>query len=139
MCSCGCGKYGLIVQKSLGLIASCNQKRLVKKYQERRKQKVKEGKKAQVPERYYKMVWAMNDPVCFETGVPLYHYHKWHVHHLLHKEDYPELALKTDISVLLSLEMHMQWHQLAKSDREKKMPKTWAKYVEICKKYNIEP
>jgi 5-methylcytosine-specific restriction endonuclease McrA len=127
------------VQKSLGLIAPCNQKRLTKRYQEKRKQKIKQGKKADKNklEDYYRKVWDANDHVCFETDEPLYKFHKWHVHHVLHKEDYPELAFNLDVAVLLSLEKHMLWHDLAPSDRPKKMPKTYSKYLELCKNYNI--
>jgi len=134
-----CGRESLIVQKALCLCQFCNSKRLTKKYAENRKKKVEKGTKASVPDRFYKMVWAMNDHVCYETGEPLYTYHKALVHHVLHKEDYPELALKLDVCVLLTWQAHSNWHTMAKSDRKDKMPKTWAKYLELCKQYNLEP
>lgn len=141
-CSGDCGRDNvLIIQKSLGLCAWCNQKRLTKKYQERRKARIDAGQKADKTklEKYYRQVWDQNEHVCYETAEPLYKFHKWHVHHVLHKEDHPTLAFNLDVSVLLSLEAHMRWHDMAKSDRPVKMPKTWAKYLDLCKQYNVTP
>ena len=141
-CKGDCGKSDvLLVHKSLGLCQFCDMKRKMKKYAEKRKERVKTGEKADKNklQRFYKTVWEKSEPYCYETGERLWRYHSWHVHHVLHKEDYPLLAFNEDICVLLTLEQHMKWHDLAKSDRPRFMPRTWAKYLELCNKYNIEP
>jgi hypothetical protein len=139
-CQGECGREDvLIVQKTLKLCQFCNQKRLTKRYNQKRNLKVKQGEKAKVPESYYKKVWAANPKVCFESGQPLYSYKNWHVHHCLHKEDYPHYALYDDVCVLLSLEYHALWHALAPSDRQRRMPNTHKRYIELCIKYSLEP
>jgi hypothetical protein len=140
-CGCGCGREGLIIHKGLKLISGCYQKHLSKKYAERRRKRVNSGEKADKSKlsSFYKQVWDSQYHVCFETNEPLFTYHKWHVHHVLHKEDYPELAFNKDICVLLTLEQHSTWHQLAKSDRARKMPRTWSRYLQLCETYNLAP
>lgn len=136
-CKGDCGREDvLIVNKSLCLCQWCNQKRLVKRYNENRNKKVKNGTKARVPESFYKKVWNNQPHFCYETGEPLYTYRNWHVHHVLHKEDYPEHALNPDVCVLLSLDVHATWHNLAPSDRPKYMPKTYKRYIELLIKYD---
>lgn len=134
-----CGDWKLIIHKSLHLCFTCNEKRKTKKYAERRKKRVGEGQKADKAAltKFYREVWDRHtEHKCYESGERLWVYRKWHVHHLLHKEDYPELAFNHDICILLSLEQHALWHTISPSDRKLKMPKTYAKYLEILKKYD---
>lgn len=135
-----CGREKLIAHKSLKLCWLCNQVRLSKRYAERRKQKIKDGVKADKSKlnSYYKKIWDLREHRCYESGEPLFKFHKALVHHVLHKEDYPALAFNEDVSVLLTWELHSQWHSMAKSDRPRKMPKTWARYLELLKKYDPE-
>lgn len=135
-----CNEYKLIIQKSLNLCTSCNQKRLTKKYHENRKKKVNNGQKADKTklQSFYREVWDRNPPFCYETGQPLWNFKSWHIHHVLHKEDYPELAFNHDTCVLLTLEMHSTWHTIAPSDRAKYMPKTYTKYLSLCETYGVQ-
>jgi hypothetical protein len=131
----------LIVQKSLHICQSCNQKRLTKRYREKRQTKVQSNEKADKTKltSFYREVWDANPPLCFETGDRLWTFRNWNVHHILHKEDFPELAFNHDICVLLTLEMHSKWHTIAPSDRPKMMPKTYRRYLELCEQYGLEP
>lgn len=131
----------LIVQKSLRLCQGCNQRRLTKRYREKRQTKVLSNEKADKTKltSFYREVWDENPHFCYESGDPLYKFKSWHVHHILHKEDFPELAFNHDICVLLTLEMHSMWHTIAPSDRPKKMPKTYKRYLELCQQYGFEP
>lgn len=131
----------LIVQKSLKLCSFCNAKRLTKRYNEKRKDKVTAGEKADKTKlvKFYKEVWDRNPPLCYETGERLWNYNKWHVHHVLEKQDYPHLAFDHDVCVLLTLEQHSLWHSIAPSDRPKKMPKTFKKYLDLCHEHDLEP
>lgn len=141
-CNGECGRdHVLIVHKSLSLCMNCNQKRLSKKWRESRSKKVTKGEKADKGklQDFYREVWDRNPHVCYESGEALHRYFSWHVHHVLHKEDHPALAFNPDVCVLLSLLEHSRWHTMAKSDRARRMPKTWAKYLELCETYNLEP
>jgi hypothetical protein len=130
-----CGETKLIVQKSLGLCTRCNQRRLTKRYNENRKKKQEPEYEAKL-NKFYRDVWDNNTPVCYESGSPLFRYHKWHVHHILDKQHYPNHIFNHDVCVLLSLEKHSLWHTLAPSDRKTQMPKTYQRYLELLKKYD---
>ena len=136
----GCGDKKLIVQKTLKLCIGCNQKRLTKRYQESRKKKISNHEKADKTklQSFYREVWDSHQPTCYETGQPLWNYRSWHVHHVLHKEDYPNLAFNHDVCVLLTLEMHSLWHTIAPSDRPRLLPKTYQKYLDLCKQYEVQ-
>lgn len=118
----------------------CNAKAGAKRTAQRKKIKTVKNKEfSKALDTFYKIVWD-NTPlkVCYETNDTLYAFNKWHVHHVLEKKYYPEHVLNQDVCVLLSLEAHALWHGLAPSDRQKKMPKTWAKYIELIKNYTNE-
>lgn len=135
-----CGFPKLITQKSLYLCTSCNRKRLAKKAYSRLKEKIRQGKVSDKDRvrRFFKKYWKKHLPhVCFETGQPLFVYHGWHLHHLLPQEDFPQYALNEDNIVYLSLSLHRLWHDLTDEKRQHQMPKTWAAYNKIKKKYNV--
>lgn len=137
-----CGLPKLITQKSLCLCTGCNQKRLTKRYNENKKKRYTDGRKADKEklQTFYRQVWDSMEGkhICYESSSQLWKFNKWHVHHVLDKESYPDLAFNIDVCVLLTLEQHALWHNLAPSDRRKKMPKTYSKYLELLKKYDKE-
>jgi hypothetical protein len=130
-----CGDIKLIVQKSLSLCTKCNNRRLTKRYSENRKKKQQPEQDARL-NKFYREFWDSREHISFESASPLFTYHKWYVHHVLDKKDYPELMFNQDICVLLTLEEHHSWHSIAFSDRKKKLPKTYKRYLELLKKYD---
>lgn len=136
-----CGGDKLIVQKSKKLCFTCNRKRLSNLAEEKRKKKIQEGKVLDYNELqdFYKAFWkSQPEKICFETGKPLFKFHKWHVHHLLEKSKYPQAAFDFDNCVLLNLEQHSLWHHLTEKRKEIMMPRTFEKYLKIKEKYGIE-
>lgn len=118
----------------------CNNKAAAKRSFERKKANVNKNKEfTDKLKGFYKIAWdSIPNKVCYETGVPIYTFNKWHIHHVLEKKYYPEHIFNTDVCILLTLEMHALWHSIAPSDRSIKMPKTWAKYNELLNKYTNE-
>lgn len=138
ICS-SCGKDKLIINKSKKLCFICNNKASMARQALRKAKRIADGKAVDLTKmaRFYKTFWRNSKQhVCFETGEPLYVYRAWHVHHLLEKKDYPHLAYNEDICVLLTLNQHALWHSLTDEDRAIKMPKTYAKYLQLKQKYN---
>lgn len=137
----GCGKSTLIVQKSKGLCLLCNTKLSLERQRQRKLLKINKGiivdpKRINI---FYQNFWNTQPiKICYETGVPLYTFKSWHVHHLLEKKDYPQYAYNMDVCVLLSLESHSLWHSLIEIDRKLRMPKTYEQYLKTKHKYNIQ-
>lgn len=130
-----CNKPKLIVNKSKKLCLYCNN--TVRLQRSLAKQKLKKQYVAtDKMEDFYKTFWkSQPEKRCFETGQQIYKYNKWHIHHILHKNIYPEHTLNPDVCVLLTLEMHSLWHTIAESDRKKLMPHTYNRFLELKHKY----
>ena len=137
----GCNKPKLIIHKGKGLCLTCNQKAAFERSKQRRFIKIQNGLAIDLTEvnKFYKRFWDLQtNKVCYETGVPLYRFNKWHVHHLIEKGKHPEHALNTDVCILLTLQQHALWHSLSNKSRELQMPNTYKKYIELKQKYNIK-
>lgn len=133
-----CGKRRLIVIKSKKLCYYCNEKRKIQKTKERL---LKKGitKKYEELNIFYKKVWDSTNPkICYETGVKILRYKKWHIHHVLEKSKYPEHIFNPSVCVLLTLQQHSLWHTLNNEQRQKQMPKTYNKFIELKKQYGYE-
>jgi hypothetical protein len=134
----GCELEKLIYHKGKKLCSTCNQKRLSKEAEARRKLKIAEGKALDFDKLkiFYKQFWDnQKEKICYETNEKLYEFNKWHVHHLLEKDKYMEAAYDFDNCVLLTLQQHSLWHGLTDKEKEKQMPKTYEKYLKIKEKY----
>lgn len=139
ICRC-CGQEGWITNKSLGLRLWCDNKRKSALYRKRRKEREKKGEKTDRTKlaKFFKHYWETHpNHVCYETGEPLYFYKSWYIHHLIEKDGREDLAFKEDNIIYLSQQQHSLWHNLAESEREKKMPKTYQKWIETKQKYNV--
>lgn len=87
-------------------------------------------------QKFYKQFWDSQPvKVCYETEEPLFKFRSWHVHHIIEKAPHPEHIFNMDVCVLLTLQMHRLWHDLAEEDRPIQMPKTYARYIELKNKY----
>ena len=137
ICS-GCGKEKLIIVKSKRLCYYCKLKESIKRTKER---KIKKGKYIDYDKlgTFYKQFYEQHPTRrCFESGQPIYNGKPWNCHHVLEKKHYPEHIFNSDVCVLLTLELHSLWHTLSDEDRATKMPKTYARYLELLEKYNIK-
>jgi hypothetical protein len=134
----GCGKSKPIVHKSLKLCFYCNVNRLRKLSEARRK---KRGSFIDYPklQKFYKQFWdSQVYKRCFETGEPLPFFRNWFCHHVLDKKHYPEHTYNQEVMVLLTLEVHSDWHASTEEDKAIKHPKTYAKLCELRNKYNLK-
>lgn len=137
VCS-GCDLEKKIYNKGKNLCITCNTKRLQKQSRERQKKKIEQGKALDYTKlnKFYKYFWDLqNEKVCYETGEKLYTFNKWHVHHLLEKNNFMEAAYDVDNCVLLTLQQHSLWHGLSDKERQEQMPKTYDRYLKIKEKY----
>ena len=139
VCS-NCNEEKIIYHKSKKLCKICNLKRLSKQSHERQKKKIAEGKALDYNKlnTFYKQFWDLQkDKKCYETDEIIITFHKWHVHHLLEKNRFKEAAYDFDNCVLLTLQQHSLWHGLTDEERQKQMPKTYKKYLEMKQKYEV--
>lgn len=139
ICS-SCNEEKIIYHKSKKLCKLCNLKRLSTQSRERQNKKIAEGKALDYDKlrKFYKQFWdAQKEKVCYETNESLIAFNKWHVHHLLEKNKVMEAAYDFDNCVLLTLQYHSLWHGLTDKERERQMPKTFKRYLEMKQKYNV--
>lgn len=135
-----CGKDKVIVNKSKKLCLWCNSMAAKARTIARQAKRIATGKQVDknALKSFYHQFWkAQHEHICFESGERLFTFRNWHIHHVLHKEDYPEHANNMDVCILLTLEFHALWHSLAPSDRAKKMPKTYERYLQLKQKYEL--
>lgn len=110
-----CEQDKLIVQKSLGLCMNCNAKRLRKKSENKKKERIKDGKDLD-PNKldiFYQQYWNKHpDRTCIECEITLKTYHKWHIHHLIPKKLWnkytKDIVYADDNCVYVCLECHSQ-------------------------------
>lgn len=134
----GCQKSKPIYHKGRKLCLYCNLKRLRQLSVAR---KIKKGTYIDPTKlnAFYRSFWdSQPNKVCYETGERLGFYHKWHVHHVIEKKPHPEHIFNLDVCVLLSQLQHSLWHGLERKDKERLMPRTFKRLVELETKYNIK-
>ena len=133
ICKC-CLKENEIVYKTGFLCFYCNENRKRKKYYDNQKKRIKSGKSIDNTKMvsFFKKYWDEH-PIrrCYECGCVLYQYKSWHIHHILEKSKYKDLAFDNDNIVYVCLEHHSGFHTNPSST-----PKLLDLYIKKLNKYN---